>query len=68
MNHLAQVNQHIAELTLEIVRQRVMVKYARDTGQSEIAESLLDALEGSLRIFEKHRELILSQLLRQRSE
>jgi len=67
MNHLAQVNQHIAELTLEIVRQRVMVKYARDTGQSEIAESLLDALEGSLRIFEKHRELIFAQLQRQPS-
>jgi hypothetical protein len=67
MNHLAQVNQHIAELTLEIVRQRVMVKYALDTGQSEIAESLLDALEGSLRIFEKHRELIFAQLQRQPS-
>jgi len=27
-----------------------------------MAESLLDALEGSLRIFEKHRVLILGQL------
>jgi len=34
----------------------------------EMAESLLDALEGSLRIFEKHRILILGQLLRQPSE
>ena len=43
--------------------QRVIVKYALDTDQSsEMAESLLNALEGSLRIFEKHRELILSQL------
>jgi hypothetical protein len=68
MDHLAQVNQHIAELTLEIVRQRVMVKYALDTGQrSEVAQSLLDALEGSLRIFEKHRELIFAQLQRQPS-
>jgi hypothetical protein len=34
----------------------VIVKHALDTGQgSEMAESLLDALEGSLRIFEKHR-------------
>jgi hypothetical protein len=58
--HLAQANGHIAELTVQIVRQRVTVKYALDTGQrSEIVESLLDALEGSLRIFEKHRELIL---------
>ena len=67
--HLAQANGHIAELKVQIVRQRVIVKYALDTDQSsEMAESLLNALEGSLRIFEKHRELILSQLLRQRSE
>jgi len=67
--HLAQANGHIAELTVQIVRQGVIVKYALDTGQrSEIVESLLDALEGSLRIFEKHRELILAQLQRQRSE
>ncbi len=66
MNHLAQDNQHIAELTAQIVRQRVIVKYALDTGQrSEMAESLLDALERSLRIFEKHRELVLDQLQRQ---
>ena len=67
--HLAQADGHIAELKVQIVRQRVSVKYALDTDQSsEMAESLLNALEGSLRIFEKHRELILSQLLRQRSE
>jgi len=67
--HLAQANGHIAELTVQIVRQHVIVKYALDTGQrSEIVESLLDALEGSLRIFEKHGELILAQLQRQRSE
>jgi hypothetical protein len=63
--HLAQANRHIAELTV----QRVIVKYALDTGQrSEMAESLLDALDGSLRIFEKHRELIFAQLQRQPSE
>jgi hypothetical protein len=67
--HLAQANRHIAELTVQIVRQHVIVKYALDTGQrSEIVESLLDALEGSLRIFEKHREMVLAQLQRQRSE
>jgi hypothetical protein len=73
MNHaqkyLAQANRHIAELNIQIVRQRVIIRDALDTGQRfEMAESLLDALEGSLRIFEKHRELILSQLLRQPSE
>ena len=67
--YLAQANRQIAELAVQIAAQRAIVKHALDTGQgSEMAESLLDALEGSLRIFEKHRELILSQLLRQRSE
>jgi hypothetical protein len=60
-HHLAQANRQIAELTVQIVRQRVVVKHALDTGQrSEMAESLLDALEGSLRIFEKHRIFLLS--------
>jgi hypothetical protein len=59
--HLAQANGHIAELKVRIVRQRVIAKYALDTGQrSEMAESLLDALEGSLRLFEKHRIFLLS--------
>jgi hypothetical protein len=59
--HLAQANGHIAELKIQIVRQRVIVKYALDTGQrSEMAESLLDALEESLRLFEKHRIFLLS--------
>jgi hypothetical protein len=65
MNHaqkyLAQANRHIAELNVQVGRQRVIVKDALGTGQrSEIAESLLDALEGSLRIFEKHRIFLLS--------
>jgi len=65
MNHaqkyLAQANRQIAELTVQIARQRVIVKDAFDSGQrSEMAESLLDALEGSLRIFEKHRIFLLS--------
>jgi hypothetical protein len=59
-HHLAQANRQIAELTVQIVRQRVVVKHALDTGQrSEMAESLLDALEGSLRLFEKHRIFLL---------
>ena len=68
-HHLALVNRQIAELTVQIVRRRVIVKQGLDTGQrSEMAESLLDALEGSLRLFEKHRVLILGQLQRQPSE
>ena len=66
MNHaqkyLAQANRHIAELTVQIAHQRAIVKDALDTGKhSEMAESLLDALEGSLRIFEKHRIFLLSR-------
>jgi hypothetical protein len=58
--YLAQANRQIAELTVQLARQRVIVKQALDTGQrSEMAESLLDALEGSLRIFEKHRVFLL---------
>ena len=59
--HLAQANGHLAELAVQIARQRVIVKQALDTGQrSEMAESLLDALEGSLRTFERHRIFLLS--------
>jgi hypothetical protein len=65
--HLALANRQIAELAVQVVRQRVIIKHALDTGQrSEMAESLLNALERSLRIFEKHRELVLDQLQRQR--
>jgi phytoene/squalene synthetase len=59
--YLAQANRQIAELTVQIATQRAIVKHALDTGQrSEMAESLLDALERSLRIFEKHRIFLLS--------
>ncbi len=64
-HHLALANRQIAELTVQIVRQRVIVKHALDTGQpSEMAESLLDALEGSLRIFERHRIFLLCSVNR----
>jgi hypothetical protein len=67
--HLDQAYRHIAELKAHIVRQRVIVKYALDTGQrSEMAESMLHALEESLGAFEKHRELVLDQLKRRPSE
>ncbi len=59
--HLALANRQIAELVVQIVRQRVIVKSALDTGQrSEMAESLLHALEESLGAFEKHRIFLLS--------
>ena len=59
--YLAQATRQIAELAVQIAVQRAIVKHALDTGQRlEMAESLLDALEGSLRIFEKHRIFLLS--------
>jgi hypothetical protein len=59
--HLAQANRQIGELAVQIAAQRAIVKHALDTGQgSEMAESLLDALQASLRIFEKHRIFLLS--------
>jgi hypothetical protein len=66
MNHaqkyLAQANRQIAELRVQIAGQRVVVKHALDTGlRLEMAESLLDALEGSVRIFEEHRMFLLSR-------
>jgi hypothetical protein len=58
--HLALANRHVAELAVQIARQRLIVKHALDMAQrSEMAESLLDALEGSLRLFEKHRIFLL---------
>ena len=60
-HHLALANRQIAELAVQIARQRVIVKDALATGQrSAMAESLLDALEGSLQLFEKHRIFLLS--------
>jgi hypothetical protein len=72
MNHaqkyLAQANRHIAELSVQIAHQRAIIKDALATGQrSAMAESLLDALEGSLRLFEKHRIFLLSCSVRRSS-
>ena len=59
--YLAQTNRQIAELAVQIAAQRAIIKHALYTGQrSKMADSLLDALEGSLRAFEKHRIFLLS--------
>jgi hypothetical protein len=68
-NHLALANRYIAEMRADIARERVIVEHALDAGYpSEVAESMLHALEGALRIFEKHRELFLNQLKRRPPE
>jgi hypothetical protein len=67
--HLAQADCHITEVKAHIVRQRVKVAYALDTGQpSELVNSMLHAFEASLRAFERHRELVLNHLKRRLSE
>jgi AraC-like DNA-binding protein len=67
--HLAQAHWHVSQIRTHIVRQRIRVKHARDTGQpSELEDSMLHALEASLYAFERHRDLIVSQLKRRFSE
>ena len=66
--HLAQADRHIAELKAHIARHGDIVKRALNTGRpSELAETTLRLFEDSLRIIEKHRELILDQLKRRSS-
>jgi hypothetical protein len=61
--HLAQANRHIAEVKLHIARQRKAIEKLKAGNHStEIAESMLIALEESLRAFERHRQLILALL------
>ena len=68
-SHLDRANRYIAELRADIARERVVIEHALDAGYpSAVAESMLHALEGALRIFEKHRSLILDELERQPSE
>jgi hypothetical protein len=67
--HLAQAHWHVSQMKTHIVRQRIRVKHARDTGQpSELAHSMLQALEASLCAFEKHRDIIVNELKRRFSE
>jgi hypothetical protein len=67
--HLAQADWHVSQMKTHIVRQRIRVQYARDTGQSsELPDSMLHALEASLYAFERHRDLIVSELKRRFSE
>jgi hypothetical protein len=68
-SHLAQANRYIAEMRANIARERVVIEHALDAGYPlTVAESMLHALEGALRIFEKHRGLLLDELKRQPSE
>ena len=56
-------DRHIAELKQRIARQRrVITKLRLAKEPTDTARSRLAALEGSLRVFERYRELILNNL------
>jgi hypothetical protein len=53
---VAQADRHIIEVKKHILRQRVLVQKAIKTGRpSAEAQSMLEALQASLRAFVKHR-------------
>ena len=62
-DHLALADRHIAECRAHIARQREIIEELRRDGhETDLAETLLDVLETSLRAFERHRDLILDRL------
>jgi hypothetical protein len=65
--HLAQLKQQIAECKAHIARQREIIAELRiDDHEIDIAESMLHALEGRLRAFGTHRDVILQRLKSER--
>jgi len=66
--HLAQADRHITQVKKHILRQRVLVRKAIKTGRPSVeAQSMLEVLQASLRVFEKHRQLILRSLANARN-
>jgi len=60
-----ETDRHIADAKGLIARQRAILGRTLAMGYpSELAESTLDALEGSLRMLEEHRERRLTELNR----
>jgi hypothetical protein len=61
--HLAQADRLIAECLDRIARQREVITTEYEQGlPTDIAESMLRALEEILRAFEKHRQYIVNRL------
>jgi hypothetical protein len=61
--NLDQADRHIAQVKQHIANQRRMITKLRLAQQpTDMARSMLEVLEGSLRIFECHRQLILGNL------
>src|SRR5262245_22384086 len=61
--HLAEANRHIPAAKRQIERQkRVVEKLAQAGHETDVAKSLLHAMERSLNAFEQHRELIVETM------
>ena len=62
-DRFTQADRHVSELKERITRQRAVLVRAQQKGHAtEAAESLLRTLEESLRVFEKHRQVIFDRL------
>ena len=60
---LVEIDRHIAECEAYIAKQRELIERAIQRGRStEVAETTLEALEASLRAFERQRRLLLDRL------
>jgi hypothetical protein len=60
---LAEADRHIAECKAHIDNQRAGIEQAIRAGHpTDVAESVLDSLEESLRAFERTRRLIIDRL------
>jgi len=61
--HLVETDRRIAECKEYIAKQRELIERAIQRGRStEVAETTLEALEASLREFERRRQLLLDRL------
>ena len=61
--NLVETDRHIAECKEYIAKQHELIQRAIEQGRStEVAETTLEALEESLRAFERRRQLLLDRL------
>jgi hypothetical protein len=61
--HLVEIDRRIAECKAYITKQRDLIERAIQQGRStEVAEETLEALEASLRTFERQRQRLLDRL------
>jgi|SRR5262249_4513113 len=60
---LVETDRHIAQCEAYIAKQRDLIERAMQQGRStEVAEETLEAIEASLRAFERQRRLLLDRL------